>query len=480
MTKLSDPLTLPCGVTLPNRLVKAAMTEGLASPDGVATPQLRRLYEIWSHGGAGMLLSGNIQIDRDHLERPGNVILQGGKPENDEAFQALEEWTKAATGNHPNENHHFWAQISHAGRQVNNDINPAPKAPSAVQLGLPGGKFNMPVALTVEEIHELVESFGTAAKTCQGAGFTGVEIHAAHGYLLSSFLNPRANQRTDDYGGSLENRARMLLEVVRKMRQLVGPKFPIAVKLNSADFQKGGCKFEDSLQVVQWLEKETVDLIEISGGNYEQGAMMNLPGMTEHVEQNVNVAPSTKAREAYFLHFAQAMQEVVTVPLMVVGGFRTKAAMEYALESGAADLIGLARPLCVMTDGPKKLLDGTIDTLPSYENDLELIPKSLAFLKRFQTLKWVNSISAMFWFYGQLESLGQTGTTNPNLGVFQSLQEQEARDKIWLSKRTKGVTAPVNQDVNQGRGPMIAPATVAALGIVAAVGAGYLMKTYKS
>lgn len=261
--KLTDPLVLPCGATLPNRLCKAAMTEGLATPDGVPTPQLSRLYGMWSDGGAGMLLSGNIQIDRDHLERPGNVILQNGKPEDDAARVALEEWATAATRN----KNHFWAQLSHAGRQVQKDVNPTPKAPSAVKLGVPGGKFGVPVPLEVLEIQDIVGAFANAAKTCQDAGFTGVQIHSAHGYLLSSFLNPRANQREDEYGGSLENRARPLLEVVRRVREKVGPKFPISVKLNSADFQKGGFNFEDSLQVVQWLEKASVDLIEISEGN---------------------------------------------------------------------------------------------------------------------------------------------------------------------------------------------------------------------
>ena len=261
--KLTDPLELPCGATLPNRIAKAAMTEGLATPDGVPTPQLCRLYGMWSDGGAGMLLSGNIQIDRDHLERPGNVILQNGKAENDAARMALQEWATAATRN----TNHFWAQLSHAGRQVQNDINPTPKAPSAVKLGIPGGKFGLPEPLTVMEIQDIVESFANAAKTCQDAGFTGIQIHAAHGYLLSSFLNPRANQREDEYGGSLENRARTLLAIIKRTRQVVGPKFPISVKLNSADFQKGGFLFKDSLQVVQWLEKASVDLIEISGGN---------------------------------------------------------------------------------------------------------------------------------------------------------------------------------------------------------------------
>lgn len=214
-------------------------------------------------GGAGMLLSGNIQIDCDHLERPGNVVLQGGKAENEATEVAMKQWTKEATRNQ----NHFWAQSSHAGRLVQKDVNTAPKAPSAVELGIPGGKFGMPVPLTIPEIEDIIDFFDTAAKTCQENGFTGFQIHAAHGYLLSIFLNPRANQRTDEYGGSLENRAWVLLEIVKKTRERVGPKFPVAVKLNSADFQKGGFQFEDSLQVVQWLETAGIDLIEISGGN---------------------------------------------------------------------------------------------------------------------------------------------------------------------------------------------------------------------
>ena len=190
VTKLTDPLVLPCGAVLPNRLSKAAMTEGLATPDGLATPQLNRLYGLWSDGGAGMLLSGNIQIDRDHLERPGNVILQDGKVDNDAARIALQDWATAATRN----KNHFWAQLSHAGRQVQKNVNPNPKAPSAVKLGIPGGQFGVPVPLQVSEIEGIVDAFACAAKTCQDAGFTGVQIHSAHGYLLSSFLNPRANQ----------------------------------------------------------------------------------------------------------------------------------------------------------------------------------------------------------------------------------------------------------------------------------------------
>ena len=426
---LADPLTLPCGATLPNRIAKAAMTEGMATPDGVPTTELERLYGLWSDGGAGMLLSGNIQIDRDHLERPGNVVIDHKA---DEAMMAaLTSWAQAATRN----GNHFWAQISHAGRQTQSNVNRHPKAPSPVKLGLPGGQFGEPVALTIGEIEELVDGFALAAKTCQEAGFTGAQIHAAHGYLLSSFLSPRANQRSDKYGGSLENRARFLLAVVAKTRAAVGPDFPISVKLNSADFQKGGFNFEDSLQVVQWLEAASVDLVEISGGTYEQPALMGSDGIEEKEEQNV--APSTKAREAYFVDFAKAMQEAVTVPLMVTGGFRTRSAMESALASGAADLIGLGRPMCVMTDAPKQLMEG-LEALPRYEDRLRLLPRWLGFLTRFPTVRATAGFATIFWFYEQLENLGKSGKTDPRLSVFRAFRAVEARNKRILAARRAG------------------------------------------
>ncbi|MEM8564672.1 MAG: NADH:flavin oxidoreductase/NADH oxidase family protein, partial [Pseudomonadota bacterium] len=341
---LTQPLTLPCGAVLPNRLSKAAMTEGLATPLGVATPELERLYGLWSDGGAGMLLSGNIQVDAKHLERPGNVVID--REPDEQTAAALARWAQAGTRN----GNHFWAQISHAGRQTQKLVNPTPKAPSSVKLGLPGGQFGQPVALTVPEIEDIVRRFGVCAAACKAAGFTGVQVHSAHGYLLSQFLSPRSNQREDQYGGSLENRARALLEVVASVRAAVGPEFPVAVKLNSADFQKGGFDFEDSLQVATWLEQASVDLIEISGGTYEQPKLLGVEGIEEEAEQKV--AQSTRAREAYFVDFAVAMKEKVTVPLMVTGGFRLREVMEQAIENGSANLIGLGRPMCVMTDAP--------------------------------------------------------------------------------------------------------------------------------
>ncbi len=423
---LAAPITLPCGASLPNRLAKAAMTEGLATPDGRPTPELERLYGIWSDGGAGMLLTGNVIIDKDHLERPGNVIIDR-EPDADMAAR-LKSWAQAGTraGNH------LWAQISHGGRQTQKLVNPAPKSSSDVTLALPGGQFAKPSPLTLEEIADLVRRWAIAARALQQAGFTGVQIHGAHGYLISQFLSPRVNLRTDEYGGSLENRARFLRDIVTAVREAVGPEFPISVKLNSADFQKGGFDFEDSLQVVKWLEADSVDLIEISGGTYEQPKLMGAEGMEEVEEQNV--APSTAAREAYFVDFAQAMQAQVSVPLMVTGGFRSRLAMEQALSSGAADVIGLGRPMCLITDAPKQLIEGRSD-LPKYEDRLDLIPGWLSFLKRFQTIKAINGFAGVYWFYEQLWTLGRDGRVDESVAPFAAFKRVDARSKAIQKQR---------------------------------------------
>jgi 2,4-dienoyl-CoA reductase-like NADH-dependent reductase (Old Yellow Enzyme family) len=426
---LAQPLTLPCGAIIPNRLAKAAMTEGLANPAGKPTPELERLYGLWSDGGAGLLLSGNIQIDGDHLERPGNVIVDR---EPDEAMHtALSSLAAAATRN----GNHFWAQISHAGRQTQKIINPHPKAPSAVKLGLPGGLFGEPVALTIPEIEEIVRRFAVCAAAVKAAGFTGVQVHAAHGYLLSQFLSPRSNLRSDRYGGKLANRARALLDTVKAVRAAVGPDFPVAVKLNSADFQKGGFDFDDSLQVAQWLEDAGIDLLEISGGTYEQPKLLGAEGMEE--EEPQHVAKSTLMREAYFVDFARAMQEKVTIPLMVTGGFRRRDVMEQAIAEGGASLVGLGRPLCVMTDAPSKLLEDGLTELPRYEAELALFPPWLAFLNQIKALRTMATFGVQYWYYAQLDILGNTGKAAPRMTVFAATRKVIAQQLRWTTARRR-------------------------------------------
>jgi len=296
--------------------------------------------------------------------------------------------------------------------------------------------FGTPVPLSLAEIKDLVQRFALAAQVCQEAGFTGVQFHAAHGYLLSQFLSPRVNQRNDEYGGSLERRARVLLEVVRETRKRVGPTFPIAVKLNSADFQKGGFNSQDSLQVVQWLQDASVDLVEISGGTYEQPAMMgdNDAGLEEREDQRL--APSTLAREAYFVDFAKALQSMIQIPLMVTGGFRSRVAMTAAVESGAVQVIGLGRPMCVMTDAPKQLLEQGLNVLPSYENQIHLIPSWMSCLKKLKMVRMVEGMAVIYWFYEQLVCLGETGATNLTLSVFKASVNVETRNKRLASQRT--------------------------------------------
>lgn len=352
---LSTPLDLPCGATLANRIGKAPMTEGLADGNNHATPQLAHLYKLWSEGGAGLLISGNVLVDRRYLERPANVAI-----EDRSGIEQLKAYAAAGTS----AGNHLWMQINHAGRQTPTYINPEPVGPSAVQLELPKG-YGVPRPLSGDEIEDVIRRFTLSAEVAAEAGFTGVQVHAAHGYLLSEFLSPKANQRDDDWGGNLENRARLLLEIVKSMRAACGNSFPVSVKLNSADFQKGGFTHQDCLQVVQWLEAAGVDLLEISGGTYEQPSMMGARAKNQ-IAENV-VKESTRRREAYFLDYAHSMRAVTKMPLMVTGGFRSRAGMQEALESGDLDVIGIGRPMCIDTDLPARLLDGSLDEAGRYE-----------------------------------------------------------------------------------------------------------------
>ena len=255
------PLTLPNGQVLPNRLAKAAMTEGLADGAGRPTDALCRLYERWSRGGSGLLLTGNVNVDRHHLERAGNVVI-------DRAPDALMRERLAAFARAAKSGgSRVWMQISHAGRQTPKPINPHPKAPSAVPLRkMPMLEFGEPVAMTNDGVRDVIERFVTAARAAEEAGFDGVQLHSAHGYLLSTFLSPIANCRTDAWGGSLEARARLLLGIVERVKAAVGPSFALSVKLNSADFQRGGFDIEDSGQGAGWAHAAGLDLLGVFGG----------------------------------------------------------------------------------------------------------------------------------------------------------------------------------------------------------------------
>jgi 2,4-dienoyl-CoA reductase-like NADH-dependent reductase (Old Yellow Enzyme family) len=368
---LSTPLVLPCGAVLPNRLAKAAMSEGIADADNHATPRLERLYERWAASGAGLLLSGNIQVDPWHLERPGNVVLA-----DERGLAALARVAAAAKAGGAR----VWAQISHTGRQVDSAINPAPLAPSSVEIDVVRGagfSFAPPRAMDEAEIERTVGQFAATARLARAAGFDGVQLHAAHGYLLSQFLSPLSNRRADRWGGPLENRARLLLETIAAVRAAVGADFPIGVKLNASDFQKGGFTNAECLRLVGWLDASGLDLLELSGGSLEQPKQV---GATLKDEGEDARPASTVAREAYFIAFAGAVRAVAKAPVMVTGGFRSAAAMTAALEAGELDVVGLGRPLIADPTAPARLLSGEIARAPSPEDHIGL----------FHLLAWNN------------------------------------------------------------------------------------------
>ncbi|MBF7729929.1 NADH:flavin oxidoreductase/NADH oxidase family protein [Pseudomonas sp. N040] len=422
---LSLPLELPNGSVLPNRLAKAAMTEGLADSRGYPSAELERLYARWGKSGCGLLITGNVLVDRHHLERPGNVVIDR-EPDAD-MRAALQRWATAAKAGGAK----TWMQISHAGRQTAAIVNPQPLAPSAIALALPGKQFGTPVAMTEADIAATIERFAMAAEAAKAAGFDGVQIHAAHGYLLSAFLNPRANQRNDRWGGSLENRARMLLEVLKAVRARTGAGFTVAVKLNSADFQKGGFSFADSTQVAEWLTAAGIDLIEISGGNYEQPRMMDMEGVEK--PDTSALQASTAAREAYFIDFAIEMQRKVSVPLMVTGGFRSAAAMTSAVSTAGVALIGLGRPLCVDTDCARKLLEGEQQTLDRWERQLQLGPGWLGPHSPFGLIRMLNGFGATYWYYQQFRHFGRGEKASLGLSVFSALLRELREQKRWLA-----------------------------------------------
>lgn len=428
--RLEQSLPLPSGGKLKNRIAKAAMTEGLADTENRATPRLDRLYQRWAEGGAGLLLTGNVMVDRRYLERPGNVAIDG--PQSDDQLEALRRWASAAREAGAD----IWMQISHAGRQSPKIVATEPVAPSAVELGLPGGTFARPRALAADEIEGIVERFVHTASVAKQTGFTGVQIHAAHGYLISEFLNPLVNQRDDDWGGSLENRARLLLRVLRGVRTRLGSGYPVSVKLNSSDFQKGGFAPEDSLQVAEWLNEEGVDLLEVSGGSYEQPAMMDIEGMEARYEETKR--DSTRAREAYFLTYAEEMRRVAKMPLMVTGGFRSRDGMEDALSSGACDLCGIARPLCVDPDLPNKLMRGEVETAISYEKRLLLGPGVFGPNSSLDLIRALNGFGVMAFFYQNLFRLADGLEARERMAVFPAFikhQMQEASAAKALAGR---------------------------------------------
>lgn len=341
-----------------------------------------RLYQRWAASGIGMIISGNIMIDRRALGEAGNVVV-----EDERDFAILQKWAKSVTV----QGSQLWAQLNHPGKQSTKGLNVRTISASAVPFGPEmQSLFATPDEATHTEIIDIIQRFGRSAAICKKAGFSGVEIHAAHGYLINQFLSPLHNLRNDEWGGTPEKRRRFLMEVYAEIRKQVGKEFPIAIKLNSADFQKGGFTEQDSLETIQALADAGIDLIEISGGTYESG---------------VAKAPqkaSTIAREAFFIDFAEKVRKLVKTPLMVTGGFRTVEGMNQALQSQACDVIGIARIMAIEPDVPKYLLAG--------KNGLQSVHPIKTGIKKVDSL----GIMEVLWYTQQLKRMGKAKEPKPH------------------------------------------------------------------
>lgn len=404
---ISDSLTLPCGAVIKNRIGKSAMSENMGSKGFVSNRSFQTLYERWSYGGTGLLITGNVMVDQRALGEARNVVIEKGIKD-----PSLKLWSEAGKKNQT----HVWVQLNHPGKQSPKFLTKLPVAPSAIPLKKPLNRvFNTPRALSDAEIIEIISRFAYAAKVCKENGFTGVQIHGAHGYLVSQFLSPTHNQRTDKWGGSIENRMRFVSEIYQAIRSEVGPEFPVSIKLNSADFQKGGFSKEDSMAVVKHLSDLGMDLIEISGGTYET------PVMT-----GTSIKESTKIREAYFLDYCEEVRKIVKSPLMLTGGFRSSQGMNDALATGVCDMVGIARSLAINPDFSKELLSGK-----NVKSLVQPLTTGFPFLDRTFPLEIV-------WYTDQIHLLGKGQDPNIHRSPLRSVLSMVLELGMNALRRVRG------------------------------------------
>ena len=389
-----DPLMLPNGSSIKNRIAKAAMEENMADADQAPSEELMRLYQAWADGGAGLIITGNVMVDGRAMTGPGGVVLH-----DDQQLEKFKRWARIGRSGGAQ----FWLQINHPGRQMQANLGQKTWAPSAVplDLGKLSKRFATPQAMTSSVIEEVIQRFANTARLGEQAGFTGVEIHAAHGYLLSQFLSQLTNQRKDEWGGSLENRARLLVEIVNAVRAVVSAEFAVAVKLNSADFQRGGFTADDAKKVVELLNDLGVDMVELSGGSYE------VPAMQGEARDG-----RTLAREAYFVEFARDIQTVARMPVMVTGGIRRLPVVQQVLDSGLARA-GIATALAIEPALPRQWQAGQNSTA-------ELPPirwkrKALASLAYMAAVKY------------QLRRLSQGRRPNPGVSPLRALLAEQLK-----------------------------------------------------
>jgi len=334
---LFTPITLPNGTTIKNRFFKSAMSEGMGTRDFQPKKNIATLYKRWAEGGTGLIITGNIMVDPKGTAEPGNIVF-----DKNSNMEILKNWAKQGQQHGAK----VMVQLNHPGKQAPKTVSKQTVAPSAVPLGNGLNKlFSTPRALTTSEVEELVQKFVTSAKVAKEAGFSGVQIHAAHGYLISQFLSPHDNRRTDKYGGSLENRMRFLKEIYLGMREELGKDFNIGIKINSTDFKEDGLTEEDSLKTIIELANLGLDFVEISGGTYERPAMMG--------------ATSKSTNQVFFAEYSKKLKQKIEIPVVVTGGIRSINAMNTLLNDNTTDFIGIARPLTIDPNIPNKIKQGT-------------------------------------------------------------------------------------------------------------------------
>ena len=334
---LFTPITLPNGTTIKNRFFKSAMSEGMGTKNFQPKKNIATLYKRWAEGGTGLIITGNIMVDPKGTAEPGNIVF-----DKNSNMEILKNWANQGQQHGAK----VMVQLNHPGKQAPKTVSKQTVAPSAVPLGNGLNKlFSTPRALTTSEVEELVQKFVTSAKVAKEAGFSGVQIHAAHGYLISQFLSPHDNRRTDKYGGSLENRMRFLKEIYLGMREELGKDFTIGIKINSTDFKEDGLTEEDSLKTIIELANLGLDFVEISGGTYERPAMMG--------------ATSKSTNQVFFAEYSKKLKQKIEIPVIVTGGIRSINAMNTLLNDNTTDFIGIARPLTIDPNIPNKIKQGT-------------------------------------------------------------------------------------------------------------------------
>ncbi|EME43373.1 hypothetical protein DOTSEDRAFT_72697 [Dothistroma septosporum NZE10] len=425
---ISQPLTLPCGLTLPNRLVKCPMQETLAEPPNFDPPveKFQHLYEKWSDSQYGLLITGQVQVDIRYFSIAGDVCTHPGSTSG-EVLQEWKEWaTIAQAAGTP-----CIVQLAHPGRMSpvgagNRSADMQPLCPSSVPVKLGDSWLDKlaldkvlgtPKAMTHEEIDEAVENFVRGAVVARAAGFSGCQIHGAHGFLVSQFLSPYTNRRTDEYGGSYEKRMTLLKRLVKEIRAQCPPPFCVAVKLNSADYMQGkeGLQQDEALEQVKWLiECGMVDFVELSGGNAEQktsGLQSSFGKKT--ISEAPKMTESTRIREAFFTDFAEKVQALDSpIPIQLSGGFRSRTGMADAIDSGVCDLIGLGRAAVLEPELPRKTLlniDVNDDTALAISHQI----KGLWFTK-FVPTKVIGGRLPIQFFYYNMRRLGSGMTSDPN------------------------------------------------------------------